>query len=456
LKHITLSNGEKIESRTVIMAGGVEFRSMKFPGSEGPGVIIGDGKALAKAGAGGNVCVVGGSNGAAQAALGCAAHCQHVYLMSRSAIQKSMSAYQIDAVKNNKKVEVIEGDSIAQLVRDDEGNPWKLETVNGRTLPVRAVGEFLGSLPDTKWVPPDITLAKGGRVPTNRDFETDIPGVYAVGDMRDGAIGRIGVAVGEGQFALRQAYMHLEQQAPKTKAASDKPAKPSTSLITQLFDLDRDNPWFGQTVEGVTPLKVKKAYDPNEPRNPHGEWTSGGDDDLGSMALGGPERNVTESTRKVDALREEMGVNLNDVPVEQRQALDAYTQDSNPFNREGTLPKETENLDKLVGSYELPRAMTVYRTVGWNRTQDLLNPRGDAFSDSGFMSATLDKSKIDKPGSYIEIRVPKGAHAFPVGSLSNYPEEAEILFPRDTKLQIVSHEPRDAPQTERFVARLVS
>src|SRR6516162_5946630 len=120
-----------------------------------------------------------------------------------------MSAYQIDAVKNNKKVEVIEGDSIAQLVRDDEGNPWKLETVNGRTLPVRAVGEFLGSLPDTKWVPPDITLAKGGRVPTNRDFETDIPGVYAVGDMRDGAIGRIGVAVGEGQFALRQAYMHL-------------------------------------------------------------------------------------------------------------------------------------------------------------------------------------------------------------------------------------------------------
>jgi hypothetical protein len=63
LKHLTLSNGEKIASRTVILAGGVEFRRMTFPGSEGPGVIVGDGKALAKAGADGNVCVIGGSNG---------------------------------------------------------------------------------------------------------------------------------------------------------------------------------------------------------------------------------------------------------------------------------------------------------------------------------------------------------------------------------------------------------
>jgi len=75
--------------------------------------------------------------------------------------------------------------------------------------------------------------------------------------MRDGAIGRIGVAVGEGQLALRQAHVVLDKQRHPAKAASDKPkpkAKPSTELITRLFDLDRDNPWFGQTVEGVTPL----------------------------------------------------------------------------------------------------------------------------------------------------------------------------------------------------------
>jgi len=203
-------------------------------------------------------------------------------------------------------------------------------------------------------------------------------------------------------------------------------------------------------------LEQTKAYDPNEPRNPHGEWTSGGDDDLGTQALGGEDRNVTASTKKVDALREEMGIDLKDIPREQRQALDAYTQDSNPFNRAGTLPKEIENLDKLVGSHTLPRAMTVYRTVGWNRTEAILNHPGSAFSDPGFMSTTLDKSKIDKPGSYMEIQVPAGAKAFPIGSLSNYEEEAEILFPRDSRLEIISHEPRDAPNTEHFVARLVS
>jgi thioredoxin reductase (NADPH) len=124
LKHLTLSNGDKIDSRTVIIAGGLEFRPLPpFPGSQGPGIIIGDGKELARVGAGGNVCVIGGSNGAAQAALGCAQNCKQVYLLARSPIKDSMSAYQIDALKNNPKITVIENDSIAKLVRDDEGNP---------------------------------------------------------------------------------------------------------------------------------------------------------------------------------------------------------------------------------------------------------------------------------------------------------------------------------------------
>jgi len=198
---------------------------------------------------------------------------------------------------------------------------------------------------------------------------------------------------------------------------------------------------------------VQKWDESQHPRNPQGEFTDagGGDDELGSMALGGEERNITESTRKVDALRDEMGV--KDIPLDQRQALDAYTADSYTFNRQSGR-KESADLDKLVGSYEIPRDMTVYRTIGWNRTQNLINSA--AFSDSAFMSTTLDKSKIEKPGTYIEIHIPKGSKAFPVGSMSNYPEEAEILFPRDSKLQIISHEPREAPNTMRFVARLVS
>jgi hypothetical protein len=207
-----------------------------------------------------------------------------------------------------------------------------------------------------------------------------------------------------------------------------------------------------------------KDFDPNEARDPQGRWTTGGAsaeeaqyEELGSMALGGSERFLTASTRKVDALRDEMKV--KDIPFKQRQALDMYTADSNGFNKNAragsgpTLP-EVAQLDTLVNSYTLPRDVTVYRTIGWQRTQNIVGRTGDTFSDPNFMSTTLDKSAIDKPGSYMEIQVPKGSRAFPVGSLSSYPEEAEILFPRNSKIQIVSHEPR-TENTERFVGKLV-
>jgi hypothetical protein len=217
------------------------------------------------------------------------------------------------------------------------------------------------------------------------------------------------------------------------------------------------------------PAPFEKDWDEDKhPRVPAGspdggQFGAGGggsDDELGSLALGGEDRFKTESTRKVDKLRDEMGVIEDDIPFKQRQALDMYSANSTAFNqhvRDGKpgAVAESSHLDTLVSSHKLPRDITVYRTVGWQRTKSLLDHVDSAFSDPGFMSTTLDKSKIDKPGSYIEIQIPKGSTAFPVGSLSNYPEEAEILFPRGSRLQIISHEPR-GPNTERFVARLVS
>lgn len=473
LKHVTLSNGEVIDARTVIIAGGAEFRKLPFKGADGPGVEYESPKKLASLGRGGTVCVIGGSNGAAQAALGCAAAGCKVILLTRSAIAKGMSSYVVATVRNNPSIEVVQGE-IAELVRDANGNPQEVHTKDGQTFPSKGVGIFAGNVPETRWVPAEVKRGEGrnnNKLHTNEDLMTSIPGVFAVGDMRDRGAGRIIAAAGEGAIALRQALGVLGEQKEAAGIKADKPrkkvVKPAAGFettITDLADLDRANPWFNQTIEDVPP--IKKAWDEDKhPREPAGssgggQFTSsgGGDDELGSMALGGEDRNITASTRKVDALRDEMGV--DDIPFEQRQALDMYTADSTSFNRDAragyVASAEIENLDQLVGSYELPRDVTVYRTVGWQRTKNILDHPDGSFSDPAYMSTTLDKSKIDKPGSYIEIQVPKGSRAFPVGSLSNFPEEAEILFPRDARLQIISHEPRDAPNTERFVARLVS
>ena len=186
-------------------------------------------------------------------------------------------------------------------------------------MPIKAIGAFIGSVPDTKWVPTDIPRDKGGRVHTNPDLETPLPGVYAVGDMREGAVGRVGVAVGEGQLALRQANVFLDEQRQGSRRRSqetEKAAKPNrksiTALITDLFALDRDNPWFGQTAEGVKPLKkkTKKGKDSEwdeskHPRVPAGS-SSGGQfgEGGGGAAEGGASKPGKKGKVKVNSVKE--------------------------------------------------------------------------------------------------------------------------------------------------------
>jgi thioredoxin reductase (NADPH) len=81
LKTLTLSNGETVEAKSVIIAGGVEFRKAEFPGADSSSVIYGDPKALVEQSAGKPVVILGGSNGASQAALNAALTASSVTLI---------------------------------------------------------------------------------------------------------------------------------------------------------------------------------------------------------------------------------------------------------------------------------------------------------------------------------------------------------------------------------------
>ena len=167
--------------------------------------------------------------------------------------------------------------------------------------------------------------------------------------MRDGGAGRVGVAVGEGQFALRQANVFLDEQRTKAAAVkADKPPKkktikpkPDDQLITELFDLDRDNPWFGQTVEDVEPPKKEKAFDPSEPRDETGKWTSGGGSDGGGKETGGksehPGKGYSASARVIKGV-----IHTGSVYDAQRALFE---------NRKVELsqPKEVSTLIKKLG-----------------------------------------------------------------------------------------------------------
>ena len=258
LKHLTLSNGEHVASRTVILAGGVKFSQPTFPGAKGAGVIIGEPRMLAEQSVGQNAVIVGGSNGAAQAALGVAKGAKHVTLISRSPIAKGMSDYQVVAIENHPKITVIEGQTIGEVHRDEAGNVESVQTLKHKELiPTSTVGMFIGGLPDTDWLAGKVTRdADSGAVKTDVNFETKIPGVFAIGDMRIGGAKRVVGAMGDGANAIRFVYGHLEKMAKdpdltKDAMPADAPADDGVmnDLIERWFAFDLENPWLGQTIE---------------------------------------------------------------------------------------------------------------------------------------------------------------------------------------------------------------
>lgn len=214
MKTITLSNGETIQGRTVILGMGVEARTLPFPGNDSPSVTYMDAAKCARQSVGGDAVIIGGSNGAAQAALSVANSANSVTLLARSPLTKSMSAYQRGQIEVHPKIKTIIGDEIASLELNPDRTAKLVHTKNGQTLPAKAVGVFVGSKPNLDWLPTNLTLEKG-KIKTNFGMETSIPGVFAVGDNRAGSAGRIISAAGDGQIAVRgifDYFSRLEQQ----------------------------------------------------------------------------------------------------------------------------------------------------------------------------------------------------------------------------------------------------
>lgn len=206
LKTLTLSDGKTITTRAVILAGGVAMRTPEFPGSTASN-IYGDAEQLARAGTGKHVVVVGGSNGAAQAALGAVGSADKVTVISRSPVEKGMSDYQVQALKNSPNITVIEGDEISHVVMNAEGHAQTIVTKNGQSIETGAIGMFIGGGPDANWLPKDIKRksekGKPGQVLVDGSLETSMPGVFAVGDIRAGSAGRIATAAADGMMAER-------------------------------------------------------------------------------------------------------------------------------------------------------------------------------------------------------------------------------------------------------------
>lgn len=235
---LVTADGIEIGSRTIILACGVSYNRLDIPTLErlvGKGVYYGSSPAEARNLAGGRAFLVGAGNSAGQAALHLAKWAAEVTLVVRGdRLAKSMSKYLVD--------EIAAATNVAVLLRSrvvDGSGEGRLETLTiaddatGHTtsVPAEALFVLIGATPHTAWLPHQVARDAHGFVVAGadlahdgllddwllprspRNFETSVPGVFAVGDVRSRSMKRVASSVGEGSGAIKEIHHYLEGQS---------------------------------------------------------------------------------------------------------------------------------------------------------------------------------------------------------------------------------------------------
>lgn len=229
--HVLTSGGERIVSRAIVLAMGVQYRRLEVSGIELPEVTYGMPTSVHHGGE--HVVIVGGANSAGQAALHAAQTAEHVTLLSRSALEKSMSAYLVERIQAHSKISVGHG-AVTSVASGQgitgNGRPL-LITVGGAkvggamisSLKADRLGIFIGAIPRTAWLPHEIDCDEHGFVLTDSDlnaraasdrlqFETSVGGIFAAGDVRKGSIKRVAAASGEGAQVITSVHRFLSDE----------------------------------------------------------------------------------------------------------------------------------------------------------------------------------------------------------------------------------------------------
>ena len=214
---IRLANGDILKTHTVILATGGSPRKLDIPGEDeyyGKGVSycgVCDGFFFKQK----TVVVVGGGDTAAEEALYLAKLAKHVYLVHRrDALRASMILQQ--RVKDECKIEILWNSVVTEIKANDEGvNAVDLQdtqTGEQRELSTDGVFVFVGFVPNNQLVPAGIKMNADGYVVTNEKCETNMPGIYVIGDLREKYAKQIVVAAADGCTAALVAAYFVEMK----------------------------------------------------------------------------------------------------------------------------------------------------------------------------------------------------------------------------------------------------
>jgi thioredoxin reductase (NADPH) len=234
---IKLADGNEISCHALLIATGVQWRRLEMPGIDrlqGAGVYYGGGSTEALSCRGEIVYVVGGANSAGQAAMNFAKYAERAVIAVRgSSLSSTMSQYLIDQIKETPNIQVWENASVVEAHgenRLEEISFLCSDTNKIERVPAHAMFIFIGALPRTDWLADLVERDERGFILTGPDLiregqhpkgwaldrdpfllETNVPGLFAVGDVRHGSVKRVASGVGEGSVAVQFIHQYLSK-----------------------------------------------------------------------------------------------------------------------------------------------------------------------------------------------------------------------------------------------------
>jgi thioredoxin reductase (NADPH) len=234
---VKLADESEISCHALMIATGVQWRRLEATGIDrlrGAGIYYGGGATEALSCKGENVYVIGGANSAGQAAMNFAKYAERVIILVRGdSLASTMSQYLIDQVKATANIQVWAHASVVEAHGDthlEEISVLCSDSGKVERVPASSMFIFIGAQPRTDWLGsmverdqrgfiltgPDL-IREGARLkgwPLDRDpflLETNVPGIFAVGDVRHGSVKRVASGVGEGSVAVQFIHQYLSK-----------------------------------------------------------------------------------------------------------------------------------------------------------------------------------------------------------------------------------------------------
>lgn len=212
---ISLAEGRELEAKTVVACTGAHHRTLGAPGEEtflGRGVsycAVCDGNFYR----GRDVVVVGGGNSALEEALYLSRIVNKVYIVHRRDAFRGAMVYQ-NKIREAANIELVTGCVVEEIRGGNAGMDSvvvrRVDSGETRTIAAEGIFIYVGMEPISGYLPAGVDRDAAGFVKTDAEMCTNIPGIFAAGDIRSKRCRQVSSAVGDGATAATAASSYLE------------------------------------------------------------------------------------------------------------------------------------------------------------------------------------------------------------------------------------------------------